>query len=54
MSKDILIVDDEAAIREIVGAILEDEGYRRKIFLPQIVTSKMRDRSLFPRSNHPR
>lgn len=28
MSKDILIVDDEAAIREIVGAILEDEGYR--------------------------
>ncbi|MFO1067244.1 MAG: sigma-54 dependent transcriptional regulator [Geminicoccaceae bacterium] len=28
MSKDILIVDDEAAIREVVGAILEDEGYR--------------------------
>lgn len=28
MSKDVLIVDDEAAIREVVGAILEDEGYR--------------------------
>src|SRR5215218_3041380 len=28
MSKDILIVDDEAAIREVVSAILEDEGYR--------------------------
>jgi two-component system, NtrC family, nitrogen regulation response regulator NtrX len=28
MSKDILIVDDEAAIREVIGAILEDEGYR--------------------------
>ncbi len=27
MSADILIVDDEAAIREVVGAILEDEGY---------------------------
>ena len=28
MSKDILIVDDEPAIREVVSAILEDEGYR--------------------------
>ena len=28
MSKDILIVDDEAAIREVVAALLEDEGYR--------------------------
>jgi two-component system nitrogen regulation response regulator NtrX len=28
MSKDVLIVDDEVAIREVVGAILEDEGYR--------------------------
>jgi two-component system nitrogen regulation response regulator NtrX len=28
MSKDILIVDDEAAIREVVAAILQDEGYR--------------------------
>ena len=28
MSKDILIVDDEPAIREVVAAILEDEGYR--------------------------
>ncbi|MDX6751338.1 sigma-54 dependent transcriptional regulator [Geminicoccaceae bacterium 1502E] len=28
MSKDVLIVDDEAAIREVVAAILEDEGYR--------------------------
>jgi two-component system, NtrC family, nitrogen regulation response regulator NtrX len=28
MSKDVLIVDDEAAIREVVGAVLEDEGYR--------------------------
>ena len=28
MSKDILIVDDEAAIRQVVGEILEDEGYR--------------------------
>ena len=28
MSKDVLIVDDEAAIREVVGTILEDEGYR--------------------------
>ncbi len=29
-SKDILIVDDEVAIREIVSAILEDEGYRAR------------------------
>ena len=28
MSKDVLIVDDEAAIRDVVGAVLEDEGYR--------------------------
>ena len=28
MSKDVLIVDDEAAIRDVVGAMLEDEGYR--------------------------
>ncbi len=28
MSKDVLIVDDEVAIREVVGALLEDEGYR--------------------------
>jgi two-component system nitrogen regulation response regulator NtrX len=28
MSNDVLIVDDEAAIREVVAAILEDEGYR--------------------------
>jgi two-component system, NtrC family, nitrogen regulation response regulator NtrX len=28
MSADILIVDDEAAIRAVVGDILEDEGYR--------------------------
>jgi two-component system nitrogen regulation response regulator NtrX len=28
MSKDVLIVDDEAAIREVVAAILGDEGYR--------------------------
>lgn len=27
MSKDVLIVDDEAAIREVVAAVLEDEGY---------------------------
>ena len=27
MNKDILIVDDEAAIREVVGGVLEDEGY---------------------------
>lgn len=28
MSKDVLIVDDEAAIREVVAAVLEDEGYQ--------------------------
>ena len=27
MSKEVLIVDDEAAIREVVAAVLEDEGY---------------------------
>ncbi|CAA9365651.1 MAG: Nitrogen regulation protein NtrX, partial [uncultured Microvirga sp.] len=27
MSADILIVDDEADIRELVAGILEDEGY---------------------------
>ena len=27
MKNDILIVDDEAAIRDVVAAILEDEGY---------------------------
>ncbi|SNB61070.1 two component, sigma54 specific, transcriptional regulator, Fis family [Arboricoccus pini] len=27
MSKDVLIVDDEAAIRDVVASILEDEGY---------------------------
>ena len=27
MATDILIVDDEADIRELVGGILEDEGY---------------------------
>jgi two-component system nitrogen regulation response regulator NtrX len=27
MSKDVLIVDDEPAIREVVAAVLEDEGY---------------------------
>ena len=28
MSADILIVDDEADIRELVAGILDDEGYR--------------------------
>ena len=28
MAADILIVDDEADIRELVAGILEDEGYR--------------------------
>lgn len=28
MSKDVLIVDDEAAIRDVVASILEDEGYQ--------------------------
>jgi two-component system nitrogen regulation response regulator NtrX len=31
MSKDVLIVDDEPAIREVVSAILEDEGYRPRV-----------------------
>src|SRR5918992_890045 len=30
MAADILIVDDEADIRELVGGILEDEGYRTR------------------------
>ncbi len=31
MSADILIVDDEADIRELVAGILEDEGYRTRV-----------------------
>lgn len=31
MSADILIVDDEADIRELVGGILEDEGYETRL-----------------------
>ena len=31
MNKDILIVDDEPAIREVVGAVLEDEGYQPRV-----------------------
>jgi len=31
MAADILIVDDEADIRELIGGILEDEGYRARI-----------------------
>jgi two-component system nitrogen regulation response regulator NtrX len=31
MSKDILIVDDEEAIRDVVAAVLEDEGYRPRM-----------------------
>ena len=31
MSADILIVDDEADIRELVGGILEDEGYETRM-----------------------
>jgi two-component system, NtrC family, nitrogen regulation response regulator NtrX len=30
MSADILIVDDEADIRELVAGILEDEGHRTR------------------------
>ncbi len=30
MSADILIVDDEADIRDLVAGILEDEGYRTR------------------------
>ncbi len=30
MSSDILIVDDEADIRELVAGILDDEGYRTR------------------------
>ncbi len=29
MAADILIVDDEADIRDLVAGILEDEGHRR-------------------------
>ena len=27
MARDILIVDDEADIRELIGGLLEDDGY---------------------------
>ena len=30
MSADILVVDDEADIRELVAGLLEDEGYRTR------------------------
>ena len=30
MASDILIVDDEADIRELVGGILEDEGHETR------------------------
>jgi two-component system nitrogen regulation response regulator NtrX len=30
MSADILVVDDEADIRELVAGILEDEGHRTR------------------------
>ena len=30
MSSDILIIDDEADIRELVAGILQDEGYRTR------------------------
>ena len=31
MSSDILIVDDEADIRDLVAGILEDEGYKTRV-----------------------
>jgi len=31
MASDILIVDDEADIRELVGGILEDEGHETRL-----------------------
>jgi len=31
MSADILIVDDEADIRELIGGILEDEGFEPRL-----------------------
>ena len=31
MSKDVLVVDDEAAIREVISALLQDEGYRPRL-----------------------
>jgi CheY-like chemotaxis protein len=31
MSQEILIVDDEADIRDLVAGILEDEGYKTRI-----------------------
>mgnify|MGYP000751778884 CR=1 FL=1 len=31
MAADILIVDDEADIRELVSGILEDEGHRTRL-----------------------
>jgi two-component system, NtrC family, nitrogen regulation response regulator NtrX len=31
MASDILIVDDEADIRELVSGILEDEGYTTRV-----------------------
>ena len=31
MAADILIVDDEADIRELIGGILEDEGYETRL-----------------------
>ena len=30
MAQDILIVDDEADIRELIGGLLEDEGYEAR------------------------
>jgi two-component system nitrogen regulation response regulator NtrX len=31
MSADILVVDDETDIRELIGGILEDEGYEARL-----------------------
>ena len=30
MARDILIVDDEADIRELIGGLLEDDGYETR------------------------